>query len=76
MIGAFAGDNNDDNDGMMMMMMLMMLMVHFQGRKTGKCSLQVKAKLIIIIMLVFILISNVMKKIMNIMKMMIITATA
>ena len=43
MIGALAGDNDDDDDGMMMM-----LMVHFQGRKTGKCSLQVKAKLIII----------------------------
>ena len=54
MIGALAGDNDDDDDDGMMMM----LMVHFQGRKTGKCSLQVKAKLIIIITLVFILISN------------------
>ena len=54
MIGALAGDNDDDDDGGIMMM----LMVHFQGRKTGKCSLQVKAKLIKIFTLVFILISN------------------
>ena len=53
MIGALARDNDDDDNGMMVM-----LMVHFQGRKTGKCSLQVKAKLIVIITLVFILISN------------------
>ena len=53
MIGALTGDNDDDDDGMMMM-----LKAHFQGRKTGKCSLQVKAKLILIITLVFILISN------------------